>query len=303
VTAAQNTAPAAPALPSIEEPRNWISYASLAGSALLLVVVAWQLRGLDFAKIQAMVPTSVGFWAAFAVYYLAPPLCEWVIYRRLWTIPVTGIGPLLRKLVSNELLLGYLGEAQFYAWARQRTAMTTAPFGAIKDVTILSALTGNAVTLLLVIAVWPQLPSTAIGVELKPVILSLLIVLFSSLVILFFRRRLFSLAATDLRFITGVHALRIAINLSMAALMWHLVLPVVPFSLWMIMATVRMLISRLPLIPNKDIVFAGLAVVLLERDIEIGALMTMMAGIVLATHLAVGGVLGAVDLLQWRRTK
>jgi hypothetical protein len=85
--------------------------------------------------------------------------------------------------------------------------------------------------------------------------------------------------------------------------MWHLVLPVVPISWWMIMATVRMLISRLPLIPNKDIVFAGLAVVLLDRDIEIGALMTMMAGIVLAAHLAVGGVLGAVELLQWRRTK
>lgn len=47
---------------------------------------------------------------------------------------MAGIGALLRKLVSNELLLGYLGEAQFYAWARSRTNMTTAPFGAIKDI-------------------------------------------------------------------------------------------------------------------------------------------------------------------------
>jgi hypothetical protein len=36
-----------------------------------------------------------------------------VIYRRLWHIPASGIAALLRKQVSNELLMSYLGEVQF----------------------------------------------------------------------------------------------------------------------------------------------------------------------------------------------
>ena len=51
-------------------------------------------------------------------------------YRKLWGLPFSGIAALLRKMVSNELLLGYLGEVQFYAWARSRLNMATAPFGA-----------------------------------------------------------------------------------------------------------------------------------------------------------------------------
>jgi hypothetical protein len=60
-----------------------------------------------------------------------------------------------KKRISNEVLLGYSGEAYFYAWARQRTQMVAAPFGAVKDVTILSAIAGNAITLIMMIAALP----------------------------------------------------------------------------------------------------------------------------------------------------
>ncbi|MGO8609832.1 hypothetical protein ACC848_43530, partial [Rhizobium johnstonii] len=44
---------------------------------------------------------------------------------------------------------GYSGEAYFYAWARSRARMVAAPFGAVKDVSILSAIAGNTITLTL----------------------------------------------------------------------------------------------------------------------------------------------------------
>ncbi len=299
MTAAQiATAPVSLAEPTGS--RAWMGYASMAGSILLLAAVAWQMRGVDLQAIRAMVPVSIAFWLAFLAYYLVPPVSEWIIYRSLWAIPFSGMGSLLRKLVSNELLLGYLGEVQFYSWARRRTAMTTTPFGAIKDVTILSALAGNAATLVLVIAVWPFLTTTQIGMEARPVVLSLGIVLITSLLILAFRQKLFSLAAADLRFVTALHVARIVITLGLVALMWHLILPAVPFSWWLVLATLRMLISRLPLIPNKDVVFAGLAVVLLGHDVQIAALMTMMAGLILIAHLFVGGMLSLSALMQWR---
>ena len=192
-------------------------------SLALLVVVGLQFRHMDRAAIIALVPRTPGFWIAFAAYYLFAPLSEWWIYRVLWRIPVAGIGALLRKLVSNELLLGYLGEVQFYAWARSRLTMTATPFGAIKDVTILSALTGNIATLLMMVLAWPLISSGEMGLELRTTFESLGVVLVTSFVILLFRQMLFTLPRRQLWFITAVHGARIVAILALSATMWMLV--------------------------------------------------------------------------------
>jgi len=54
-------------------------------------------------------------------------------------------------------------------------------------------------------------------------------------------------------------------------------------------------------VPNKDIVFAGLAVFMLGREVEIASLLTLMAGLILLTHLLVGTAFAATDLLQRER--
>ena len=208
---------------------------------------------------------------------------------------------LLRKLVSNELLLGYLGEVQFYAWVRARANLTSAPFGAIKDVAILSALAGNAATLIMLVLAWPLVSSGSLGMPLRSVFLSLGVVLVTSCAILVLRRKLFSLDRRELMFITVMHFFRIILFITLSAVMWHLVLPEVALSLWLVLATLRMLVSRLPLLPNKDLVFAGIAVFLLGHDVEITALMTMMAAILLASHIVVGVAFGLVGLLESRR--
>jgi len=270
-------------------------------SLALLVAVVWQLRQVSFAGIEAMLPRSPAFWAVFALFYLLGPASEWLIYRRVWGLPFSGLGALLRKTVSNELLLGYLGEVQFYAWARGRLNMATAPFGAIKDVTILSALTGNFATLAMLVKAWPLITAGALGMETRSTFTPLAVVLVTSFAILLFRQRLFSLPRRMLGFITAVHLVRIVLYVGLAALMWHLVLNDVPYGVWLVLATLRMLISRLPLLPNKDIAFAGLAVFLLGSDARVSALLTMMAALLLVTHMVVGGLFAALELVQSRR--
>ncbi|EIZ79307.1 hypothetical protein WSK_2153 [Novosphingobium sp. Rr 2-17] len=267
-------------------------------SILIALGVVLELRGMDMGKVLAMVPRDAAFWVVFAISYLAGPASEWIIYRRLWQLPVEGFAALLRKLVCNELLLGYLGEAYFYTWARQRSAMTAAPFGAIKDVSILSAMTGNAVTLILLLALWPMLSSTTIGFENRAVLLSLSVVLATSIVAMAFRRRIFSLSRDTLYFITGMHLARIVVATLLSAVLWHMVLPTVPVSWWLLLATLRLLISRLPFIPNKDVVFAGVAVLTLGHETNIAALMTMMASAILLVHLLLGLALVVNDLLR-----
>jgi hypothetical protein len=63
-----------------------------------------------------------------------------------------------------------------------------------------------------------------------------------------------------------------------------------------------MLVSRLPLLPNKDIIFTGVAVFLLGRDLEVAALMTMMAAVTLASHILVGVVTGIIGMVETRRS-
>jgi len=287
---------------SADSPRasRLASLGSAAISLAMLVAVALEVRNLDFAQILALIPHSGPFWLAFAANYLIQPFSEWLIYRRLWSLPFSGLGALLRKMVSNELLLGYLGEVQFYAWARAKMRMVTAPFGAIKDMTILSALTGNLATLVMLVFAWPLIQSGVLGHDTTTIFLSLGVVLLTSLVILMFRQKLFTLPRRELLIITGVHLLRIFTYVGLTALMWHFVLPDQPYGIWLVLATLRMLISRLPLLPNKDVVFAGLAVLMLGHDAEISSLMAMIAALLLVTHLAVGTIFALVDLISER---
>jgi len=272
-------------------------------SAIVLFAAVFAYRDLQIGTIGALLPRSPLFWGLFVLFYLHGPLMEWIIFRRLWNIPfLSGLAALVRKLVSNELVLGYLGEAQFYAWARARGTMAAAPFGAVKDVAILSALTGNAVTLIMLVFAWPLISSGQLGLPTREVFLSLGVVLLTSCAILLFRKKLFSLDRRELWFITALHVVRTVLFILFSALLWHLVLPQVTVGLWLVLATLRMLVSRLPFLPNKDIVFAGIAVFLLGHDLEVAALMTLMAAIILGSHVVAGVISGLAGLIESRRS-
>ncbi len=302
-TAIEGAVPLIPQADDQPERRRLAGAFSALVSLVLLGMVAEQFRHLTFREVEQLIPGNPAFWAVFAAYYFVAPVNEWLIYRHLWGLPFAGMGALLRKLVSNELLLGYLGEVQFYAWARSRLQMEAAPFGAIKDVTILSALTGNIATLVMLVLAWPLVSAGGIGLEMRSVFISLSVVLVTSFAMLLFRRQLFTLPRKELAYIAAMHFLRIGALLGLAALMWHWVLPQVPVMLWLVLATLRMLVSRLPLVPNKDVVFAGLAVYLLGHETDVAGMLTMMAGLILAAHLVVGTVFGLSGLAdQWRRS-
>ena len=296
---AENQPDSGLALPEIVVPkavreRGWTWWLGVGFSAAILVAVVLELRQVDLARVRAMLPASPLFWLVFVISYLSAPAADWVIYRRLWRIPAAGFGALLRKLVGNELLIGYVGELYLYTWARRRTAMTSAPFGAIKDVAILSAMVANAVTLVLVVLAYPLLGTLHLGVDTRTLLISVSVVV--STAILFLRKTLFSLPRRDLYAVAGVHLIRIGLTTGLAAMCWHLALPGVALQWWLLLATLRMLLSRLPLLPNKDIVFAGIAVFLIGHDAEIGALMALMASLILCTHLFMGLGLVASDV-------
>jgi hypothetical protein len=289
--------------PLVRQGRNWTRWAGPLLSVLILAAVAYQLRHLPLRAMAAMLPASAGFWIAFAGFYLALPVSEWIIFRRLWDFPLAGFPALLRKLVSNEILLGYLGEVYFYAWARRHARVSAAPFGAIKDVSILSAVTGNGVTLVMILAALPFASTLPLGGHARLFLLSIAFLLLSSVAIMLLRGRLFTLPPAELRFTAAVHLVRIAAMILIGAWLWHLLLPAVGIAAWLLLATVRQLITRLPFVPDKELVFAGLVALAVGRDVAIVSATALIAGLVLAAHIGIGALLGGAGLVAELRGK
>jgi hypothetical protein len=295
----ENECVALPSLPSLQASRfNWQGWLSGGLSLAFLVTIMWKVKDFGFISALHTLPPKPGFWLAFAAYYLALPSSEWLIFHRLWGLPAAGFAALLRKLVSNEVLLGYSGEAYFYTWARRHARLVTAPFGAIKDVSILSALAGNVVTLFMLVVAWPLVGAVAPQFHGRTVFLSAGVMIGLSMIILLFKNRIFSLPTPELRAIFAVHIARLVCTTILSGVMWHSALPHVPLVWLLLLATLQLLVTRLPLVPNKDMVFASLAIFLIGNDGAVGTLMAMIATAILATHLIIGAALLLRDGLE-----
>jgi hypothetical protein len=270
-------------------------------TVLLLLGLLDQLFGAGLKGFETTLPRDPLFYPAFLALYLSLPIGDYLIFRRLWGLPVAGLVPLLKKRVANELVLSYSGEAYFYAWCRQRLRIVSAPFGAIKDVSILSAVAGNLVTLLMLAAATPFAFGLVPHRFVMPVVGSAVIVTGLSLLALTLRRRLFSLPPRELAAVGAIHMARLAAGTILLGLCWHLALPQVALGFWLVLATMRMLVSRLPLIPNKDLLFANLAVLLVGQHDALARLMALTAGLALLLHVVVVALGAAAALVEARR--
>ena len=57
---------------------------------------------------------------------------------------------------------------------------------------------------------------------------------------------------------------------------------------WVVLSALKLLLSRLPFISNRELVFAGATGMLLGHAGAVAALMAMMAALTVATHILVG---------------
>ena len=300
-TLSMDASAALPEVPDLNPARLWHSWTFWFGPLISIAILGatlLALRHFDTEPIRDMLPRSPLFWLVFALSYMLTPLSEFMIFHRLWSLPAAGMGALLRKRLSNEMLVGYSGEVYFYSWAREHGSVTNTPYGAIKDVAILSALAGNLVTLFLLLPALPLLATHEGVIDAQLMTWSIAIVGGTSAIAVLFRKRLFSLPREERRYVLAVHFVRIIGSLALTALLWHLVLPDVGLSWWFLLVTLRQLLSRLPLLPNKDVVFAGLAILLIGPHVAITSLMALMAGLILAAHLLTGLLFGGGDLVQ-----
>ncbi|GAA0307779.1 hypothetical protein GCM10009087_17250 [Sphingomonas oligophenolica] len=280
--------------------RRWPMVIGAIITVAMIAGLGRELLGSGLAGLSRAVPHNPLFYIAFALLYMSSPAGDYIIFRRLWGIPLSGFAALLKKRIANDVVLGYSGEAYFYAWARQNAKMVAAPFGAVKDVSILSAIAGNTVTLAMIAVALPWGLHLLTAPQLSTLETSAAITFAMSLPFLIFSKRVFSLPRGKLWWIFGVHCLRLISGSVFIAFAWHYALPTVSIGMWLILAAARLLVSRLPLVPNKDLLFANFAILLIGSDAALSDLMAMTAALVLLVHVA---LIGSFSLHGLLRTK
>ena len=273
-------------------------WATPALSVALLGAIIWRLQGIN---LRTAIPVNPLFWLVLLSYWAAPILADFVIYRRLWSIPTEGLVALARKQVGNALLFDLLGEAYFYGWARKKLNMATSPFGAVKDVTILSALVGNACTLGLMALAWPYIGNLDLGTAAEAIAASIGVVVLVSILIVAFGKKLFSLTKAELWWVSGIHLIRVLATTGLIALAWSLYSPQIAFTTWGLLATAKLMASRLPLFVNTEVIFANIVVWLMPKDNAIQQVVSIVTILILLIHLAAAAMLAIGDLATMKR--
>ena len=268
----------------------------IVGAMTLAMVVglAHQLLKSGLAGLSHATPDNWLYYVAFALLYMAPPVADYIIFRKLWRIPLDGLGALIKKRIANEVVLGYSGEAYFYAWARQRAQMVAAPFGAVKDVMIMSAMAGNLMTLAMTALALPWLPAD----YLRPMLIGMGVVVVMSLPFLIFSRRVFSLDRKTLWWVFGVQMARLVATSLFIVLAWHFALPGIAIGAWLLLSATRMMVSRLPFIPNKDLLFSTVTIALLGPNSDLSSLMAFTAAAILLTHAVLAAGFAVQSLIK-----
>ncbi|ATC23725.1 hypothetical protein EIB18_04045 [Caulobacter vibrioides] len=279
-------------------PSLWWNVLGVAVSVGLVAAILFQLDSAAADGMKMIVQLPIAVWPAMVLLYLTQPICDFAVYRRTWNLPLSGFGVLLRKNVINEIVLGYSGQAYLYVWARRASGADVAPFAAIKDASIISALLGNLLTLVLTAISVTQLTELGLVKQLGPALWSGLIPIAISIGLVAFGRWVFSLSPRLLLFVTSAHTLRIIVSTALTVMIWRMALPEVEAQLWLVLMAVRYLVSRIPLLANKDLVFGNLMVFLLGPQAPVAVLLAALALATLLMHLGVIVILGAVALAR-----
>lgn len=275
-------------------------YAAPAMSIAILAAALYELHAMDWQAVLAMLPRSPLFWLAFAAFYSVPIAAEWLIYHRIWGIPLAGGMAMIRKTVSNDLLFGYVGETYLYTWARRAGKSPAVAFGSVKDVALLSAAIGSSATILVGVLTAPLLGRLHLGMPAWAVVAGAAVVAAPAMVAIFGRKTIFHLPGKLLLEITAIHAVRSGAGILLTALLWHLALPQIALSWWVAFSALKLVLSRLPFVSNKELVFAGATALLFGHHGDIATLMAMLAGLMMGAHIvsglaaSAGGLLGAL---------
>ena len=253
--------------PGFKRALGWFEVALGIGAGAYL---AFRLSRIGWAELAAAMPSSPLFYLLVAPRLLAIPISEIVIYQRLWALPLWGRWRVfLRKLAYNFGFLEYTGELYFAGWAPRALGLPARKvLSSLRDVNILSALVANVATALLFAVLLGAGQARRLldsAPDIAPYFMIAGAFIFSlTLAGMLFRKRLIGLGARQAGFVAGVHLVRVLTVVLLQAAQWSVAIPSASFGVWLVFLTTNMMLTRVPLLPSRELVFAGLSLELLD---------------------------------------
>lgn len=255
----------------------------------ILGLLAHTLRGIDWRALWAELPTNPVFYLLFVLFYLWLPLTEIVAYRVIWPVNAWKSLPVfIKKRIYNREVFQYSGEIYFFAWARKQGSRSDLEVAKdIRDQNIVSSV-GSTLVALVLVAVFLRLGEQSLTDWIGRQDIALMIgtaVVAVGLVALmvWFRKHIFAMAPGTAIIILGVHVGRFVFEQALQIGMWVAAIPEVPLGVWCTYAALSLVISRIPLVTNRDLLFASISISLaagMALPVEaIAALMLVVAGL------------------------
>lgn len=232
----------------------------------VLLAIVWQLSHTGWKEVWNGLPVHPMFYVLQVIVFVLLPAVEIRIYRPYWDLPYrTLFGMFLRKRVFNEEIAGYSGEANLLMEVRARTGIETRPLvRVIRDVAIVSAMSANVITLVLLGLVlafdWMPLPTFHLNWSVWHLLLGLVVAIAAAAAMIRFRKALYAFSLRETFRVGGLHSGRFILQHLLMMLQWAVVVPHVPAQGWLVYITVWVVINRLPFLPGKDLLFVSASI-------------------------------------------
>ena len=267
---------------------------SISLSIVILAYLVHAVSRIGWVEVLEVLPANPLFYLLVAMSYMATPVTEYVIFRRWWPITPRALAIFSKKRVLNDAVFGYSGDAYLFVWAKKALGdrvVGATPLAAVKDVAITSALAGNVATLtMLALALalggGPAVEQAFAGDTMRSVGIGFAFVISVSLGILLFSSKVMSLTARENFVVFLLHSVRLLAGSALLLLAWILALPQVDVGTWFVLGALRMVVTRLPFVPNKELLFAAIGVSLTGASApQVAALMAAAGALHVAGHV------------------
>lgn len=238
--------------------------------AVLLIAVigylTYELRDIAWKDILSGLPKSATFYLLLLLVYFLLPVSQMLAYRVTWTFDAwRSLPAFIKKRIFNKDVLGYSGEVYFYGWARKHVAASDrAILQTIRDQNIVSsaASTSIALGLLAFFLYSGQLNITEVFGESTATMLVAggIVFLVLAIVALRLRKYLFSMPVRTAGIIFAIHVQRLIVGQVLQIALWAIAMPEVSLEVWFTYAALSIIVTRIPFVPNADLIFMGVAV-------------------------------------------
>ena len=267
-----------------------------------------RISDIGWQDVIHSLPSTPWFYVFFLGMYFAFPIGEWMAYRRLWGAAVKSrFDVFLRMRIYNYAVVSYSGEAYLALWGSNNLSQSKRrTLATIKDSNILSALSSNALTLIL-LTLFFSTGQLELITGADPAYSGYVAIAFGLSAVLFplailLRGKIFHAESKALQAVFSIHLLRLAAVVGFQIAQWIVVMPHVGIETWLLFLTAQYVLTRIPFLPNADLLFAGMGLALLSY---VDASQATLAGLFVASgalsqilNLSIYAGLGIRDILR-----